>query len=90
MTKNEEQTLKELMIKYGFKAPDMTVTEFVEDVLPSAQSQHWTDKTDPEWDGEWGDWQCPYCGAMIMSMAINLNGVYLYCPKCGERVEGER
>lgn len=34
----EKQTVKEFMIKYGFKAPDMTVTEFVEDVLPSAQS----------------------------------------------------
>mgnify|MGYP006908803133 CR=1 FL=1 len=34
---NEKQTLKELMIKYGFTAPDMTVHEFVEDVLPSAQ-----------------------------------------------------
>lgn len=33
----KKQTLKELMIKYGFKASDMTVTEFVEDVLPSAQ-----------------------------------------------------
>ena len=62
--------------------------------MPSAQPErekgYWIDKTDPEWDGEWGDWQCPHCGAMIMSMAINLNGVYLYCPKCGERVDGER
>ena len=39
MTKNEKQTLKELMIKYGFNAPDMTVTEFVEDILPSAQAE---------------------------------------------------
>lgn len=65
MTKNEKQTLKELMIKYGFKAPDMTVTEFVEDVLPSAQPQHWIDKTDPEWDGEWGDWKCSCCGLRL-------------------------
>lgn len=31
------------MIKYGFTAPDMTVTEFVEDYLPSAQPEQ------PEW-----------------------------------------
>ena len=29
------QTVKEQMIYYGFHAPDMTVTEFVEDCLPS-------------------------------------------------------
>lgn len=31
------QAVKEQMIKYGFHAPDMTVTEFVEDLLPSVQ-----------------------------------------------------
>lgn len=35
----EKQTVKELMIKYGFAAPDMTVTEFAEDILPSAQPE---------------------------------------------------
>ena len=39
MELTEKQTLKELMIKYGFKAPDMTVTEFVEDILPSEQPE---------------------------------------------------
>lgn len=34
------KTVKELMLKYGFLAPDMTVTEFVEDCLPPAQPQH--------------------------------------------------
>ena len=29
------KVVKEQMIKYGFKASDMTVTEFVEDCLPS-------------------------------------------------------
>jgi hypothetical protein len=28
--------VKEQMIKYGFHAPDMTVTEFAEDLLPVA------------------------------------------------------
>ena len=28
------KAVKEQMIKYGFHAPDMTVTEFVEDILP--------------------------------------------------------
>jgi len=33
------QVVKEQMIKYGFHAPDMTVTEFVED-LPPVNSQY--------------------------------------------------
>lgn len=33
------QEVKEQMIKYGFHAPDMTVTEFVEDLLPNAESE---------------------------------------------------
>ena len=28
--------IKDTMLRYGFKAPDMTVTEFVEDELPTA------------------------------------------------------
>lgn len=28
--------IKDTMLRYGFKAPDMTVTEFVEDELPAA------------------------------------------------------
>ena len=30
------KAVKEQMIKYGFHAPDMTVTEFVEDMLTEA------------------------------------------------------
>ena len=33
------QVIKEQMIEYGFSAPDMTVTEFVEDVLPVTPKQ---------------------------------------------------
>lgn len=31
--------IKEQMLKYGFTAPDMTITEFVEDCLPSVQPE---------------------------------------------------
>jgi hypothetical protein len=31
--------IQEQMLKYGFTAPDMTVTEFVEDCLPSTQPE---------------------------------------------------
>ena len=33
----DRQVVKEQMLEYGFTAPDMTVTEFIEDCLPSAQ-----------------------------------------------------
>ena len=32
----ERETIKAAMIHYGFKSPDMTVTEFIEDELPAA------------------------------------------------------
>ena len=36
------QSVKDGMIKYGFHAPDMTVTEFVEDMLPPViPTQRW-------------------------------------------------
>ena len=49
----DRRTLKEQMIKYGFTAPDMTVTEFVDDCLPSVQPEiirckdceHWRQQT---------------------------------------------
>lgn len=36
---DSRQAVKEQMIYYGFLAPDMTVTEFVEDCLPSVNTQ---------------------------------------------------
>ena len=36
--------LKDRMIEYGFISPDMTVTEFVEDCLPSVQSEGWIER----------------------------------------------
>lgn len=38
------QAVKEGMIKYGFRAPDMTVTEFIEDELPPVTPTHGTCK----------------------------------------------
>lgn len=40
------ETIKDTMLRYGFKAPDMTVTEFVEDELPAAD-------VEPVRHGEW-------------------------------------
>ena len=34
----DADTLKDKMIKYGFHAIDMTVTEFVEDMLPTVEA----------------------------------------------------
>lgn len=61
-----------------------------EHTQPEREEGHWIDKTDSEWDGEWDDWQCSCCGSLITSMARNLNGVYLYCPHCGKRMEEEK
>ena len=61
-----KQTIKELMIKYGFSVPDMTVTEFVEDILPSVQAERKTAKwiaTTSLQEGQitWKDYKCSNC-----------------------------
>lgn len=38
------QVVKEQMLKYGFRAPDMTVTEFVEDLPPVLPKHERNDK----------------------------------------------
>ena len=40
------QAVKNGMIKYGFHAPDMTVTEFVEDCLPSITPKYTDEEID--------------------------------------------
>ena len=47
------QEVKEQMIKYGFHAPDMTVTEFAEDELPSVRQ--YEPKTGRLTNSEWID-----------------------------------
>lgn len=39
-----KQVVKEQMLKYGFHAPDMTVTEFVEDLPPVIPKRERSDK----------------------------------------------
>lgn len=71
--------IKEQMLKYGFTAPDMTITEFVEDCLPSAQPERkkgkWIHHTDWEHDGECG-YECSVCG-----MGSDVD--YDFCMRCG-------
>lgn len=69
------QAVKEQMIKYGFHASDMTVTEFVE-TLPTVS----TKKT-----GHWGkEGECPFCGYFRKWEDDN------FCGNCGAKmVESE-
>ena len=81
------QAVKEQMIKYGFHAPDMTVTEFVEDlppVNPQPKTGHWIgDKAYPI---------CFKCNCNIIEEYIScLNYAEMYkpmkyCPNCGCRM----
>lgn len=73
------QTVKEQMIKYGFHAPDMTVTEFVED-LPSVNPQqkmgHWIEH-EIEDTLRWVT--CSECNCETFKK-------FNYCPNCGRRM----
>ena len=68
--------VKEQMLKYGFNAPDMTVTEFVEDCLPSVTPQ-------PK-KGKWIGCKCSKCNYEVMGW--NKNN---FCPNCGAEMEVE-
>ena len=75
------QAVKEQMIYYGFHAPDMTVTEFVEDCLPSVnpyktKTGHWILH---EHNGI-GHIKCSECSRFYLEAHLFTNR---YCPNCG-------
>ena len=79
------QAVKEQMIKYGFHAPDMTVTEFVEDLPPvrpqEPKTGHWIET-------EYHRWKCSVCREKGMSEWDNIHDVRTnFCPNCGARME---
>ena len=87
----ERETIKAKMIHYGFKSPDMTVTEFVEDELPAADVApvlhgRWIEYTKviiPEPYNKWEQaWKCSECGFDDGFVAYN------YCPNCGAKMDG--
>ena len=72
------EAIKNAMLRYGFKAPDMTVTEFVEDELPTAD-------VEPVRHGRWeGYTHSRYCGIDEYGEPIYRDGIVYYCsnPKC--------
>lgn len=86
------QVIKEQMIKYGFHAPDMTVTEFVEDLLPVAPTRkkgEWIRK-----NNDYFDWyECSECGygsdgEMKYNRLCDVRTKF--CPDCGsQNLKGE-
>lgn len=75
------QVVKEQMIKYGFHAPDMTVTEFVEDmdmlppVQPKRKTGHWIRVGDNKL-------KCSECDCYTRYVEPN------YCSNCGAKMDG--
>lgn len=79
------QTVKEQMLKYGFHAPDMTVTEFVEDELPPVTPKpkmgHWIKITNPR-----GTVIALRCSACEKSPKHAIRSDF--CPHCGADMRG--
>ena len=86
----ERETIKSAMIHYGFKSPDMTVTEFVEDELPAVdvspvRNGRWIDAyPDIETNPMFMYGICSECG-FEQGISKYLN----YCPNCGADMRGE-
>ena len=93
------EAIKNAMLRYGFKAPDMTVTEFVEDELPAAD-------VEPERNGRWEecDWvdvdehgfgtirtfkaglRCNQCACVFKKKLLWKRN---YCPNCDSKMDLE-
>lgn len=86
------QDVKEQMIKYGFHAPDMTVTEFVEDlpsVTPQSKIGHWILS-----GGYWRRSECKEKALLKLDRSKGDCKEYIpvksnYCPNCGKRMQQE-
>ena len=84
--------IKDTMLRYGFKAPDMTVTEFVEDELPAADVEpvrngQWISLTDCANAGVY----CSICHKKVYkedyAWCNRKNKVRsAYCPNCGAKM----
>lgn len=88
----ERETLKTAMIKYGFLAPDMTVTEFIEDELPVADV---APAQCGRWERDRGLIKCSACGfGMYPNYPRFMDGACVgtgysepnYCPNCGAKM----
>ena len=72
------QVIKERLSKYGFHAPDMTITEFIEDipsVTPKIKTGHWITKPHI-----YGVTFCSKCG-----FELKINDTK-FCPNCGAKM----
>lgn len=79
------ENVKEQMIKYGFHAPDMTVTEFVEDLPPVTPKQRigkWIKSRDSYGNNHF---TCPFCEHDIATKADTLGDNY--CSNCGAKLQ---
>lgn len=86
----ERETIKAKMIHYGFKSPDMTVTEFVEDELPAAdvapvRHGRWVHSRYENCSEQFEIVKCSFCGHEAYAMAFYVIG-WNYCPNCGARM----
>ena len=75
------------MMHCNFRSPDMTVSDFINDELPSADVQavchgRWKLTNNPSFR------KCSECGAW-WSSDIADNYFTKYCPKCGARMDGD-
>ena len=83
----KRETIKAAMIHYGFKSPDMTVTEFVEDELPAADVApvlHGLWEYEEPTINTYGMVKCTVCNWWAIDPYVSI--VYHYCHNCGARM----
>lgn len=88
----DRKELRAAMHKFGFAAPDMTVTEFVEEELPAADVApvvhgRWEDSID-EWFGT-DVYTCSKCReSYVLVEGTPKENLWHYFPNCGAKMNG--
>lgn len=83
----DKAILKSLMSKYGFRAPDMTINEFVDDECPTADAApvvhgYWIEVSRIEHDYETEiEEKCSECGRHVYRYDTQPQDNF--CPSCG-------
>lgn len=83
----DAEKCKEALLRYGFRAPDMTVTELIEDECETEDVEKVIHSRYVHLGGD--EWGCPVCCAVVHTEGSWDRPSGNYCSECGARMDGD-